>query len=215
MNTFSATGCIKFGWETFKKRPWFLIGVAALYVVISAFSSFFGNNTHGLVYAAVQILSWIISTFLGIAFTAFSLRAHEDVEHVTLKDAWRPELFLNYLGAGILVILAVVGGLILLIVPGIILALMFSQTLNLVVDRGMGPIEAMKESARMTKGYKWELFLLMLLTIAVTILGIIFLIVGLLVAMPVIALAQIHAYRALAAKADAIIPATPSAPVVS
>jgi len=212
MNTFSATECIKFGWTTFKKRPWFLIGISVLLFVVSMITTPFENNTEGVVRFVVQIVSWVISMLVGIAYTAFFLRAHEDVEHVTLRDAWKPEFFLNYLAASILVMIAVVIGFILLIVPGVILALMFSQTFNLIIDRNMGPIEAMKESARITKGFKWELFLLWILSVGVIIIGLICLLVGFFVAMPVIMLASIHAYRTLAGKADAIVPATPGAP---
>lgn len=212
MTNFSASECIKFGWETFKKRPGYLIGVTVLYCLISGISSSLVNHTQGGVHMVLSILSWGVSLLLGICGIAFLLRAHEDVEHVSLKDAWKPEVFLNYLGAYILYVLAVVGGLILLIVPGVIFALMLSQTFNLVVDRGMGPIEAMKESARITKGKKGELFLLMLMMIGIVILGVICVLVGLLVAMPVVMLAGIHAYRELSGKADAIIPTTPTTP---
>ena len=130
MNTFSATECIKFGWETFKKRPWYLVGIVVLLSAISLITSPLESNTDGAAHFLVQIISWVVSVFVGIAYTAFWLRAHEGVEQVKLKDAWRPEFFLNYLVASILVMLAVVVGLILLIVPGIIVAIMHSQTFN-------------------------------------------------------------------------------------
>jgi uncharacterized membrane protein len=67
----------------------------------------------------------------------------------------------------------------------------------IVIDRGLGPIEAMKESWRVTKGHKWQLFLLFLALIGLNILGAIALIVGLLVTIPITMLAAAHAYRTL------------------
>jgi len=80
-------------------------------------------------------------------------------------------------------------------VPGIILALAFIFSSYLIVDKGKGPIEAMKESWRITKGHWWKLFLLVLAIIGLNILGFILLLVGLLVTIPVSMIALSHAYR--------------------
>src|SRR3989344_1376667 len=218
MNTFSATECITFGWETFKKRPWFLIGTILLYVVVVWVISFaLGELTRvGPVGAIIAtVANWTIGILAGMGLLSFMLKAHDNVAQAALADFWNPHMFWQYLAASILMGLAIVAGLILLIVPGVIIALMFSLAPYLVIEHKMGPIVALKESARMTKGYKWQLFLLALLTILISILGLLALIVGLLVASPVIALAQVHAYRLLSAKADAIVPTTPAAHVVS
>jgi uncharacterized membrane protein len=210
MTNFSATECIKFGWETFKKRPWYLAGVSALYLVISGVVNTLQNHTSGGTHFLAFLVSVGVSAFMGIGVVAFALRAHDNVMEVSLNDAWKPQVLWKYLGAFILYFLSVMGGLILLIIPGLIFAFMFSQTLNLVVDRGMGPMEAMKESKRITTGYKWELFFLALLSVAVAILGALCLLVGLLVAFPVVILAGIHAYHVLSGKADAIVPVAPA-----
>jgi len=67
----------------------------------------------------------------------------------------------------------------------------------LVIDRGLGPIESMKESWRVTKGNKWQLFLLFLALIGINLLGVAALVVGLLVSVPITMLAAAHAYRTL------------------
>jgi uncharacterized membrane protein len=46
---------------------------------------------------------------------------------------------------------------VLLIVPGIIFGLMFMFSTFLVIDRELGPIEALKESNHITHGHKWRL----------------------------------------------------------
>ena len=213
MKTYLATECIKFGWETFKKRPWFLIGMTVLYFVVSLLIGFVGDVIGGVAgavdgdfasNAVSSIASFFLGSFLGIMMVAFLLKAHDDPEHVQLTDAWKLSPYWYYIGAYILMGLAFVGGLILLIIPGIIFGLMFCFASYLAVDRGLSPIKAMKESARMTKGHKWELFLLAVASLGLIFIGLICLLVGFLVAMPVVSLAFVHAYRLLQQKAIAM-----------
>lgn len=64
-----------------------------------------------------------------------------------------------FLGVSLLVGLGVGFGMILLIVPGIILALMWNIAAFIVVDHKIPVIDAMKVSAALTKGNRWDLFL--------------------------------------------------------
>ena len=85
--------------------------------------------------------------------------------------------------------------------PGIIFMLMFMFVMFIVIDRGLGPVEAMKESARITRGYKWQLLGFVLVLALINVLGMLALLVGLFVTIPVTSLAFAHAYRALSANA--------------
>ncbi|NUQ65027.1 MAG: hypothetical protein HUU20_21390 [Pirellulales bacterium] len=67
---------------------------------------------------------------------------------------------LRALGASVLFLLAVLAGVILLIVPGVIFALMFSQFLFLIIDRNTGVIESLELSKQVTSGNKLTLFAL-------------------------------------------------------
>lgn len=193
----------------FKQRPWFLIGVYLLVVIPQWLLSALANGTHGPFSITMHVVFWIANTFLSLGILAFFIHAHDDIKNASLRDLWQPEKFWYYLGASILLFLAVGGGFILLIVPGIIFGLMFSFATYLVIDRGLSPMEAMRESRRITYGHKWMLFGLGLLSILVALLGLICLIVGIFVAMPVTSLAFVHAYRVLQQQAgDAPTPTT-------
>jgi uncharacterized membrane protein len=85
----------------------------------------------------------------------------------------------------------------LVVVLGAILALMLLFSGFLVIDRGLGPIQALKESYRITRGYKWPLFSLCLLLVLINVVGLLVLIVGIFVSAPVSLLALTHAYRVL------------------
>ncbi len=201
MHTFSATGVIKEAWEIFKKRPWFLIWAVVLsgflvniasQVVTGVGTEIGDTGTFG-----AFLINLAINAFYGAGLIAFFVKAYDSIETVKLADLWCPTVFWNYLAATLL-ITAVVGiGFILLIIPGIIVAIMLYFTTYLVVDQGLGPIEAMKESKRITEGHRWDIAALIGLLILIVIAGVICLFVGIFVAIPVTLLATVAAYRKL------------------
>lgn len=65
--------------------------------------------------------------------------------------------FFPILGLAICTMLAVMGGLLLLVVPGIMFALMFYVALPALVVERLGPIASMKRSIALTKGHRWKL----------------------------------------------------------
>ena len=66
--------------------------------------------------------------------------------------------FLSLLGISILVGLGVAIGFMLLIVPGIILALRWAVAVPACVVENKGPLESMRRSAELTKGHRWKIF---------------------------------------------------------
>lgn len=193
--------CISFGWTTFKKRPWFFIQAAlvivGVYLVLGIVAAIVGLNAKEVGDALGDGLSSIAGVFTGIGTIALYLKAHDDVASARIKDLWHPELFIKYLLASILMGLIVFVGFLLLIVPGIIFSLMLAFTLYLVVDRNLGPINALKESRRLTRGNRWSLALLGLALVFLNIVGLVALGIGLFVTVPVSGLAMVHAYRTL------------------
>lgn len=199
MDTFSATATLRFAWRTFKRRGWFLVGATASMLVlssaISAVASFFGDKDFGGLIGAVVNIG--LSTLLSMGFTAVMIRSYDALESATVFDLWHPRPFWKFLAAELMVGILVFIGLLLLIVPGVILMLIFLFVPYLIIDKELGPIEAMKESARLTKGFRLELLLLVLLVFVLNVAGVLALLVGLLVSIPVTTLAVVHAYRTL------------------
>jgi len=147
--------------------------------------------------AAGFVINIGLGTLLSMGVTAFYLAAYDNPAAADLALLWHPQPFWKYLGVSVLLTLVVLLGLVLLIVPGIIFGLMYMFAPFIVIERGLGPLEAMGESNRITRGHKWPLFGLMLLLILVNVLGLLALGVGLLVSIPVSTLALVHAYRVL------------------
>lgn len=192
---FSVKQSIKIGWEKFKAHA----GICALTTLLMlALSSFSWKDDHFnpgifLFFIAVMVLSMIVK----IGFTKIFLRIY-DGESPKFIDIFKEYLlFWKYLGVSILMPLAVLGGLILLIIPGIFWAVRFSLSPIIVVDTGVGPIKAMKESWVITKGNFWKLLGFWIVIILLNILGMLVLGIGLLVSVPVTTLAGIYVYREL------------------
>lgn len=205
---FTVGSALNFGWETFKQRPWFFIGASVViviaYLVVGGVSTGIDAALGGSSEEPTLIGSSVnfgLSTLVGMGAIAFYLAAHDNPDTVELSALWHPQPFLRFLGASILTGLAVGIGLVLLVVPGIIALLFFMFTTLIVIDRGLGPIEAMQESMRIGRGFRWPLLGLIVLLALILIAGTVALLVGLLVAMPVTTLAFVHAYRVLSAKA--------------
>ena len=205
MSTLSVRESIRFGWGTFKKRPWFFIGIVVLVVIISSVLTSIANAYQTGAFSFLLVLAVLAANILiEMGLVSFALKAHDDAEEVSFQDLWHPMSFWKYVGMKFLVTLVVLIGLILLINPGIIAALALLFATYLVIDRGLGPIEAMKESLRITKGNRWKLFLLVLAIVLINIVGVLALVVGLLVSVPVSLLAVVHAYRTLEHRASEV-----------
>ncbi len=118
------------------------------------------------------------------------------------------DAFLAHLVSTILILL----GFVCLIAPGIILAIMWMFTFPVIGETSLGFWEAMRESARLTEGYRWRLFLLLLACMLVGMLGALVFCVGIFVAMPVNFTALALAYRFLQEKKRAPAASAPATP---
>ncbi len=213
MPTFSIGDCIRFGWETFKKRPGILIGAIVLTTLIPSIPGILVPSPEVMpgvppppptsAELIAVLASLVLGIFTAMGMTTLALRAHDDIASVKIGDLWNPQPFWRFLGAQFLVAIIIFVGLLLLIVPGIIAALGLLFVTFVVIDRGAGPINALKESWRITNGNKWQLFLFGLVLIGLNLLGLLALVIGILVTAPITWLAATHAYRTLASQAEA------------
>ena len=146
------------------------------------------------------MMGWLVQTLISIGVIKTSLKLAGG-EKGNLRDLYLGyPLFLRYLGASILYSLMVLAGTLLLIVPGIIWSIQFQFYGYLIVDQGLGPIEALKRSSAMTKGAKGDLFLYGLLALCIVLAGALCLFVGLFAAIPTVIIATAFVYRKLLAQ---------------
>ncbi len=144
----------------------------------------------GLLSSMATVLSTCFFSFFLVGLTRLFLDAARNRPLrfgliFTGGDRWPAMIALQFLMG-----LAVLLGTILFIVPGIILALGLSLAQYYVVEANMGPTQAMRASWEATKGQRGQIFLLGLLSLLVVIAGCLACCVGILVAAPLVYLAQ-------------------------
>lgn len=204
MHELSVRECLSFGWNTYKARPWLFVASSLIIFGLSIASDLPrvlvedlpGTSGAVLVFIA-GVIGVLLSFLITMGKTAFYLHAHDSVSTVHFKDLWHSRHYLKFVATSVIAGGLTVLGLLLLIVPGIIVGIMFGFALYLVIDKDRGVIESLKESAALTKGNRWKMFGLGLAILGINILGLLALVIGLLVTLPVSTLAVIHAYRTL------------------
>jgi uncharacterized membrane protein len=172
------------------------------------------NSTeYWILYAICMIAALTVGTFFQVGLLRIFLAAARG-QRADFAELFRGmDRFVPLLGATVLMFFVVFLGYLLLIVPGIILAIGLSLAQFYVVDAEQGPVEALKSSWEATKGHKGNLFLLGLAAFGLAILGLLACCLGYYVAMPVAWVAFSIAYLRISGRGAAP-PAYPGAPPV-
>lgn len=186
-------------WDTFKAHAGFFIGVYILTTVIVMIPyiitvSLSANDMSGAAFL-FNIVTWIVCSAVGLGMTTIALAALDKKPLAVGMLLSNMRRLGSYFGATILVGIIVGLGTVLFIIPGVILAVRLMFWPFFAVDKGMGAIDAIKASWRMTTGRFFDAFLFMLACVGLAILGAIPLGLGWLVVMPVILLASAQFYR--------------------
>ena len=202
-NSFSIKESIRFGWETFKKNWQFLAMVSVVIFLVNVIPSWLNNlaeeSLPGMRFI-FSIAGWLLQMVTSIGLIVITLK-YVDHKVPKLGDLWEHySLLLNYFLSSLIYGLIVLGGIILLIVPGIYFAVKYQFFSYYVVDKKMGAWEAVKASGKITTGVKWKLVGFGFVSFGIIILGALALGIGVIVAMPVVSLAEAYLYRKLSHK---------------
>jgi len=188
---------IGYGWKKFWPRWKFYVGIIlgtlAVSWVFSLISGIFRDQA--LVSFLMSIIGFIIQILISIGLITIFIKSARE------KDvSWNDMLvnkgrFLKFFGVSILFQIIVVLGFVLLIVPGIYLALRYQYAYYAILDNPEISIgRAFKQSSHMTKDIKWKLFWFGMVSIGIALLGMLALGIGLFVAIPVLGLSQSFVY---------------------
>ena len=108
----TAGEAIRFGWETFKRRPWFFVGATLIIMLVSGLIDAFTRGIDAAVSGSADqssllgsLISLLAGTFINMGATAFYLSAHDNPDAADLSALWHPRPFLKFLGASILLML--------------------------------------------------------------------------------------------------------------
>lgn len=203
---FSKSEAVLFGWNTLKKNFGFFLGMLAIVVAINLLfalvMSSFSEEAPKVLVIAVSVISWILDLLISMGVIRITLKFC-DQEKPTYRDLFSAyRLLLNYLLGSIVYGIMVAIGFVFLIIPGIYLAVKYQFYEYLIVDKGMGPLDAIKRSGVLTEGVKRNLVLFWLALFGINILGMLALGVGLIATIPVSWLANAYVYRRLQLQAD-------------
>lgn len=193
---------VRFGWKVARQHLGFFVIILIVVAVINWAPQVINllpgaeaapiSLVVGLAFAAAQVIT-------GMGLIRISLR-FADSEQAEFADLFAPlPLFFRYLIGTVLVGLIVFVGLLLLIVPGIVWGYKYLFTPYLIVDKGLGPRMALRQSAQMTAGVKWGLVGFSLALLGLNLLGALALLVGLLLTIPASWVAFAYVYRRLLA----------------
>lgn len=202
---FSISEAIHFGWNTMKSNLGFFIGLLIFVFLFTSLSSIIAAKaTEANIFLGIifHIADFSLSIIISIGLVKIALRFCDN-EKGRFADLFSQyPLFPKYLVGSILYGLIVFAGTILLIIPGIIWGIQFCFYDYFIVDKGLGPIEALKRSSAITRGVKWDLFGFFLILSGINLLGALCLLIGLFVTIPTTMVALAFVYRKLMAQAE-------------
>ena len=200
---FSIGQALAVGWNRFLAN----IGPMALYALvvwsISALLSLPGRDSGGVATFLFGVVSLVVGQLISIGWIRLALDVVDGrrVTAASITASFR--VLLPYAVAAIIFSLALAVGLVLLVVPGIVVAVVFGFYGWVIVDRGSDPVAALRRSAALTEGERWHLFGFGLTLLALNVLGLLVLLVGVLVTSGVSLLALAHVYRQLQGSQEA------------
>ena len=195
------------GWRQMRK---YLLGLFLIEIVgfVISLPSGMGSADprEGAAFGILGILGIIYGILIvnpteyGISFAYLKAARNDKLEIRDMFEAFRN--YRNVVLANLLVSVIILVGSFLLIIPGIIFTCKLIFTPYLIVDRRMGVIEAVKESWRMTNGHAWTVFLIGLLAIPISIVGLLCFVVGIIPALMWIRATYASLYHAVSAPSE-------------
>lgn len=180
----------------------------------------------GVVFLIVAI---ILSIRIATATTLAAIRIIGYNETPTLRQIWQQSssLTTKYLLTTILLSLTIIGGLILLIVPGVIFGLWYCLAIIVALDQKIGATAAMSESKRLVRGHMGTIFgffaIYFLITVVIPLIpiedaplvvSVVSMIVNFILNI-ILIFALPYIYFALKQEKDSAIPSTPQEEVIS
>jgi hypothetical protein len=194
---------LRSGWETARTNLRPLVGLAAVGGVLGLLQNALSAPTGraGFLRGLLSLGISVLQVMLSMVWIRTALRLRSG--HTPDLTHWNEVLprFWSYFLTTMLLGLIVGVGLLFLIVPGVIIGLMFAFAGFAVVDRDLDPMDAFRESQRLTEGVKGQLLVFVLALMGINLLGALALGIGLLITVPVSVLAATEVYERLRARA--------------
>jgi uncharacterized membrane protein len=199
-NSASVTVHFQHAWKAFKSHPRvFVISMLVL------FASWVVLEVAVIALQRFGIVVWLVLHF---AFFVFFSGVMVGLHRIALETVQGKTPRLTNLTALLdrgptfllafsIYLMAVVSGLVLLVVPGIIVAVRYAFFGQIIATRSKSALEALRDAAALSEGRRWTLGVFLLLVLFLNVVGAAVLGVGLLITFPVSLLATSDLYRSL------------------
>lgn len=184
-----------------------LFGV--LSAVVEPASTSYASDADGFMFSfdvsshaslAITIIGWLVSLVVGGAIQSAYYSGMLDIANgrpVTIGSFFKPRSVGSVIVASVIIGILSSIGYALFVLPGIAVTIFTMFTVIALLDRNLSPIDAIKTSFDIAKNNFVQVLLTLLVVFAVTVVGALLCGVGLLVALPVVALIEVYAYRKL------------------
>lgn len=144
-------------------RPGIFLALAFISILPAALVRSIGSGQRGLL---PTLLIFLFGMLVQGAFASAVYRIRSGDKDVTLAESISHG-FSRALPLGCAVMLVAAGvalGAMLFLIPGLMLLCMWAVTIPVCAMEGLGPVESMKRSAYLTKGYRMKIFALIFIT---------------------------------------------------
>lgn len=198
----------KFSFNQYKKYGSFIVGATlTLFVLAFVPQVYFMMQAPESPTTQSQVTSLIltfIQLFLSLGFTKIMLLLIQDeyAEVADMFNNFRP--FLSYFIANFLYGIAVALGSLLLIIPGIFIAIRFQFFPYFILEENASSFTALQKSYYLSQDLTLELFLFGIVVIALNVAGILFFGIGIILTYPLTTMATATIYKSLTQEAQTI-----------
>jgi uncharacterized membrane protein len=187
------------GWKFTKQHLGFFIS----YVIIMFFISFlFGGIAEALseqgrnfLSFLIHVAGWIVGTFIQMGLYKSALLVTSGIKPGFDQLYTNDKYFFSYFISSLLYGLMILIGILLFIIPGLYVLARYALFPFFVLDKNMGPVEALKAASKASEGKRWFLFLFLIVLGLINIGGALLLGIGLLFTIPISLLAFTAVYR--------------------
>jgi uncharacterized membrane protein len=196
---FTISEVFKTSWKLTKSQIWVLAGLFIGFTILSSIISLFGTPAEGSTIGTfvVSLISLIISSLFVLGYYKNLFQTIDGEEPQFSAYGQESRKVFTYLITNIIYSCILIIGLILLVIPGIYLALRLQFYTAFIVEENAGIKESLQKSWKLTEGQTMPLFLILLTTIGISIIGCIFFFIGLFVAIPLSYMMQCYIFRKL------------------
>lgn len=191
----------KYCFRQYQKYASFVIGAMLTFFVLAVVPQFYfmlhAPQTPTTKGQFVSFLITLVQVFLSLGFTKIMLRLVQDkfVEVADMFNNFRP--FLSYFVASFLYGIGIMLGTILLVAPGIFIAIRFQFYPYFILEEDVSSFTALQKSYYLSQNLTWELLLFGVAVVALNIAGILLLGIGFILTYPLTTMATAVVYKSL------------------